>query len=85
MAAIGWLSIPVAATLLAALWVAWAGHRAGSSRTDVHESLETHRRFRAAMQHATEHPPPEPGTDRGGSAGGRGRAPSPGEPPASED
>lgn len=47
MPALVWLTIPVGALLLALLWVAWASRT--PPRADTHETVEAHRRFRAAF------------------------------------
>lgn len=47
MSALVWLTIPVVALLLAMLWVAWASRT--RPRADTHETVEAHRRFRAAF------------------------------------
>lgn len=52
MSALLWLSIPAAALVLAVLWVAWSNR--ARPRADTHETLEEHRRFRAAFD-----PPPD--------------------------
>lgn len=48
MSALVWLTIPLAALVLAILWVAWASRT--RPRADTHETLEAHRRFRAAFE-----------------------------------
>lgn len=48
MSALLWLTIPVAALVLAVLWVAWSSRK--RPRADTHETLEEHRRFLAAFQ-----------------------------------
>lgn len=58
MSAVAWWAIPVVATLLAVLWVSWAGR--SRPPADVYESLETYRRFKDAMEN-----------DRRGSAVGQ--------------
>ena len=47
MSALVWLTIPVVALVLAMLWVAWASRT--PPRADVHETVEAHRRFVAAL------------------------------------
>jgi hypothetical protein len=47
MSALVWLTIPVGALLLALLWVAWASRT--PPRADTHDTVEEHRRFRAAF------------------------------------
>jgi hypothetical protein len=47
MSALVWLTIPVGALLLALLWVAWATRT--RPRADTHDTVEAHRRFRAAF------------------------------------
>lgn len=47
MDALVWLTIPVAALVLALLWVAWTSRT--RPRADTHETLEEHRRFKAAF------------------------------------
>jgi hypothetical protein len=46
-----WWSIPIGATLLAVLWAAWASRP--KPPADTHDSLQSHQRFRAAMEHDT--------------------------------
>jgi hypothetical protein len=55
-----WLSIPVVATLLAILWVTWAGRP--KTPKDTHASLQSYQRFRAAMENETSRrrPPANP-------------------------
>jgi hypothetical protein len=48
MSALVWLTIPVVALVLAMLWVAWASRT--RPRADTHDTLEAHRRFRAAFE-----------------------------------
>lgn len=48
MSALVWLTIPVAALVLALLWVWWTGRE--RPRADTHETLEEHRRFRQAFE-----------------------------------
>lgn len=48
MSPLVWLAIPVAALLLAVLWVAWASR--ARPRADTHETVEAHQRFRAAFE-----------------------------------
>lgn len=48
MSALVWLTIPVVALLLATVWVAWASRT--RPRADTHETVEAHRRFRAAFE-----------------------------------
>lgn len=56
MSALVWLTIPVGALLLALLWVAWSTRT--RPRADTHETVEAHRRFRAAFDaHRTEELP----------------------------
>jgi hypothetical protein len=43
-----WLGIPATATVLAILWVLWSTR---VKETDIHHSLQSHERFRAALQH----------------------------------
>jgi hypothetical protein len=52
MSALVWLTIPVVAVLLAVLWVAWSSR--SRPRADTHETLEEHRRFRAAFERPVE-------------------------------
>jgi hypothetical protein len=47
MSALVWLTIPLAALVLALLWVAWASRT--PSRADTHDTVEAHRRFRDAF------------------------------------
>jgi hypothetical protein len=47
MSALVWLTIPVGALLLALVWVAWATRT--RPRADTHDTVEAHRRFRAAF------------------------------------
>jgi hypothetical protein len=54
MSALVWLTIPVLALLLAVLWVAWASR--SRPRADTHETLEEHRRFRAAFESPRDRP-----------------------------
>lgn len=48
VSALVWLTIPVAALVLAVLWVAWASR--SRPRADTHETVEAHQRFRAAFE-----------------------------------
>lgn len=48
MSALVWLTIPLVAVVLAVLWVAWSSR--SRPRADTHETLEEHRRFRAAFE-----------------------------------
>jgi hypothetical protein len=52
MSALVWLTIPVVAVLLAVLWVAWSSR--SRPRADTHDTLEEHRRFRAAFERPVE-------------------------------
>jgi hypothetical protein len=47
MSSLVWLTIPLVALLLATAWVAWASRP--RPRADTHETVEAHRRFRAAF------------------------------------
>jgi hypothetical protein len=46
-----WWAIPIGATLAAILWAALAGRP--KPPADTHDSLQSHQRFRAAMEHDT--------------------------------
>lgn len=48
MSALVWLTIPVAALVLAIMWVTWSSRT--RPRADTHETVEAHRRFRAAFE-----------------------------------
>ncbi len=48
MSALVWLTIPLTALVLAVLWVAWTSRT--RPRADTHETVEAHRRFRAAFE-----------------------------------
>ncbi|HSF27044.1 MAG TPA: hypothetical protein VLC50_05950 [Actinomycetes bacterium] len=47
MATIAWLGIPLAATLLAIVWVVWVSRPRPPA--DMHETLASYERFKAAM------------------------------------
>jgi hypothetical protein len=47
MSALAWLAIPVAAMLLAVLWVVWASRP--KPPADVHDTVEDYQRFKAAF------------------------------------
>ncbi|MGH3326741.1 MAG: hypothetical protein ACRDPT_02900 [Streptomycetales bacterium] len=49
--AIAWWGIPLGATLIAVVWAMWASRPRPPS--NVFDSLESHRRFRAAMENDT--------------------------------
>ena len=53
MSALAWWIIPVAAGVLAALWVVWSGR---TRTTGDHDSLAGHQRFREAMERGTNPP-----------------------------
>ena len=48
MSALIWLTIPLAALVLAVLWVAWTSRE--RPRADTHETIAAHRRFREALR-----------------------------------
>jgi len=48
MTVVLWWAIPVGATLLAVLWVLWSTR---VRERDIHHSLRSHERFRAALMH----------------------------------
>ena len=48
MPTLAWLAIPVVALLLAVLWAVWASR--SRPRAQTHQSLEEHRRFKAAFE-----------------------------------
>jgi hypothetical protein len=48
MSALAWLAIPVVALLLGVLWVMWASRE--RPRADTHDTVEEHRRFKAAFE-----------------------------------
>jgi len=52
MSALVWLTIPVVAVVLKVMWVAWSSR--SRPRADTHETLEEHRRFRAAFERPAE-------------------------------
>jgi hypothetical protein len=52
MSAIAWWLIPIGATLLAVVYVSWAGR--ARPPADVHDSVEGYQRFRAAMERDAE-------------------------------
>jgi hypothetical protein len=56
MAALAWLTIPVAATLAAIAWVTWTGRPRRPA--DAHDSMARHERFRQAIDRRP------PGTER---------------------
>jgi hypothetical protein len=51
MSALAWLAIPVAALVLAALWVRWASRE--RPRADTHDTVLEHERFKAAFEAPT--------------------------------
>jgi phage gp37-like protein len=51
MTAVAWWGIPLGATLLAVVWVAWAGRRRPPA--DTHATVSSYQRFRSAMEHDT--------------------------------
>jgi hypothetical protein len=48
MAALAWLAIPVAATLVAIGWVTWTGR--SRRPADAHDSVARYERFRQAIE-----------------------------------
>lgn len=56
MSALVWLTIPVAALVLAVLWVAWTSRE--RPRADAHDTIEAHRRFGAAFRDGSQLGPP---------------------------
>jgi hypothetical protein len=51
-----WLTIPLAALVLAVLWVVWTSRT--RPRADTHETLEEHARFKAAFDPDRSRPRP---------------------------
>jgi len=48
MSPLAWLAVPVAALVLATLWVGWTSRP--RPRADTHETVQAHQRFVAAFE-----------------------------------
>jgi hypothetical protein len=71
MSALVWLTIPVGALTLALLWVAWSTRT--RPRADTHDTVEAHRRFRAAFDAHRPEDLPAPRLDQDGRQPARHR------------
>jgi hypothetical protein len=73
-----WLSIPIIATVVAVVWVSWAGRSRPPANT--HDTVHSYQRFRAAMEHDTFGGGQRPDGQVGRPSGPR-EAPGPGDRP----